>query len=449
MKDESTNTNNLYILDDIYQQQFALDRDTCPQNIRLIYGDLKTVKRILAVKTIRRSTAQHPYDQYDWLIPGLGLWHLRLNLLQMLHRIHWGGPNLTDPTTLQFAADRWHRHRVVQPNDFQALEDLIIHSYQARICGFWLIIAQRRGLQATRLEDIATWFYSLPPGTWSSMLDELGNSSDPNRQCGESPVVDEMLSNHRCFCAHVESYLLLKYAIKYADIGLLRYAIRDCMIMFQAKAGAAPQYARELIRLLHLTDSEAASPELQRAVLTNGLVNLHGLPGHSFETDRLLELLNNALKYFQRERSSFVHDSDRLLRHWAINGPFFARLKDQMERTFGKPNSPRHAKKPVYEQLLNMAHELQQSSVREQTRERFSAHAVQSLHLEGLKNLSENISRFNNDTIPESILASDPNARHVSADDPIPDSPFMPIEDLLIDVDMPLTLSEMDIDMDD
>ena len=66
--------------------------------------------------------SKNPFDSLDWLLPGLGLWH-------------WGGPGPEDPTTLRYAADRWVRSRVIQPNDFQALKELIIHSYQARFAG--------------------------------------------------------------------------------------------------------------------------------------------------------------------------------------------------------------------------------------------------------------------------------------------------------------------------
>lgn len=450
MRDESTTTNNIHILDDIYSRQLGSDRKMCPKNLHLIYGDLKTVKRILAVKAIRRG-AENVYDRYEWLIPGLGLWHLRLNFLQMLHHVHWGGANHADPTTLQYAADRWQRHRVVQPNNFQALEDLIIHSYQSRICGVWLILARRKGLRATRIEDIGSWFFDQPRGSWSFMLDELAYYLDINKQQSHDPesrrVVDDFMINHRAFCAHVESYLMLKHAIKFADIGLLKYALRDCMVMFQAKESGAPQYARELIRLVHLTDSEASAPELQRAVLANSLVNLHGESGNSFETDRLLELLNNVMKYFQKERSSFVHDSERLLTAWALNGPFLAHLKEQLDRIFGKPNNPRHAKKAVYEQLLNMANELERSGIREQDEERFSLFPVRSLHREGLKRLSDNISRFNNDMVPSYIFTVDTNARLVSTDSPGPSSPLIPIKNLTIDPTLPSEEAE-DADVD-
>ena len=65
MKNENINTNNIYILDNIYQQQFNINRDIYFQQLRLIYKDLKTIKRIFVIKVIRRFTIQHLYDQYN------------------------------------------------------------------------------------------------------------------------------------------------------------------------------------------------------------------------------------------------------------------------------------------------------------------------------------------------------------------------------------------------
>ena len=117
-----------------------------------------------------------------------------------------------------------------------------------------------------------------------------------------------------------------------------------------------------------------------------------------------------------------------------------------MERTFGKPNSPRHARKPVFEQLLNMAYELQRSSLREQERERFSAYAAPNLHSQGLKRLSDNILRFNNDTVPEIVLAPDPpDESSALAEMPTPDSPLIAIDDLLIDINIDMLPEVVDL----
>lgn len=66
-KDESTTSNNVAILHNIYAEQFGLNPDDpiYKTQLRLVYGDLKTVKRILGVKSLRRSTAENAYDRCE------------------------------------------------------------------------------------------------------------------------------------------------------------------------------------------------------------------------------------------------------------------------------------------------------------------------------------------------------------------------------------------------
>jgi hypothetical protein len=187
MKDESTTSNNVAILDNIYNHQFRLEPSDPVYNtqLRLVYGDLKTVKRILAVKNLRRSTARNAYDRYDWLIPGLGMWHLRFNLLPLIHHIHWGGSRPIDRSTLQFAADRWGRSQVVEPNNFQALEDLIVHSYRSRVVAWCLLTGKAADPQINRIEDVAQWLRAQDAESWKALLAGIfwrmhpGVSSDP------------------------------------------------------------------------------------------------------------------------------------------------------------------------------------------------------------------------------------------------------------------------------
>lgn len=423
LKDESTTSNNVAILDNIYAQQFGLNSNdpAYKTQLRIVYGDLKTVKRILAVKSLRRATAENVYDRYDWLIPGLGLWHLRFNLLRLIHYIHWGGPIPMDQSTLQYAADRWGRSQVVEPNSFQALEDLIIHSYYSRIVAWWLRLGKKSGLVAARVEDTVPWLQAQNSESWRRVLigicGYIHGQSLPGETTPESlgsgsqqEGYDEQRQNHVNFCTHVETYLQLKHAIKFADIGLLRRALRECTVMFQAKDGSAPMYARELLRLTHLTDSPSSDPALQTAVLTNSLVNLKGTRGHSFETDRLVELLNATLKEFQSERSIFSKDSDTLLECWTLNAPYFSRLKLEMERVLGVSNPGAHPAKYAGEDVFSMAHELARVRIVLSPNERFSAFRTKSLHAEGLISLAGNMARYNAEctqaivALPESSL---------------------------------------------
>ena len=443
MKDESTNSNNIFIIDDLHTKQFQLGEghSTFATQLRLVYGDLKTVKRMLAVKKIRSSTAEGAYDSYQWLIPGLGLWHLRFNLLRLIHRIHWGGGHPKDLSTLQYAADRWGRSRVVEPNDFQALEDLIIHSYQARVVGVWLKHAKRGGFDGSRLENALEWIQLQSQSSWKSLLSVVDRDLHPTTSTtADLETVDEEHLNHQHYCSHVGTYLLLTHAIKHADIGLLRRAIRECAVMFQAPTSRAANYARELLRQIHLTDSGAASPELQRAVLINGLVNLHGRRGCSFETDRLLELLNNTLKHFQKERSSFSKESDSLLEQWALNGPYLENLKSKVEQVLGLRSSARHPRKEAGEEIFNLARELSITSLRRARSERFSFFRTTSLFTGGLERLGSNILQYNAidpgaaaldpDTAAPDLINTDPAETHTSTQGS--GSPIIDTSDLLI-----------------
>ncbi|KAL2051285.1 hypothetical protein ABVK25_008534 [Lepraria finkii] len=150
---------------------------------------------------------------------------------------------------------------------------------------------------------------------------------------------------------HVEVYLTLRHAIKYTDIGLLRYALRHIAVVFQAEAAETPKYAHALLYIIYLTNSPAATIRLQEAVLANSLVNLQGDADSYFKLDRLLELCNNSLKAFQQERSYFSKHSDRLLEHWVLNIPYFQDLKAAVEFSFGKPQSARHASKSAAEDI--------------------------------------------------------------------------------------------------
>ncbi len=129
----------------------------------------------------------------------------------------------------------------------------------------------------------------------------------------ESSACDEHFNNHQNYCAHVETYLILQYAIKYANIDLLCYALRHMTVMFQTETAETLKYEQTLLYILYLIDSAIMMTRLQECMLINSLMNLQDVEDFNFELNRLLELLNNNLKTFQRKRSSFTKNSDQML----------------------------------------------------------------------------------------------------------------------------------------
>ena len=65
----------------------------------------------------------------------------------------------------------------------------------------------------------------------------------------------------------MKSYMTLCYAIKNGVIGLLKYALREIAIIFQARAAKKPKYAKALLRQVHIIDTKAADPVLQEVYL--------------------------------------------------------------------------------------------------------------------------------------------------------------------------------------
>ena len=96
-------------------------------------------------------------------------------------------------------------------------------------------------------------------------------------------------NNHICFCRTMKLYMTLCYAIKNGDIGLLKYAMREVCIIFQAPAASKPKYTRAMLKQVHIFDTKAADPILQEAYLANALVNPRGKPQSFYEMDLLLE----------------------------------------------------------------------------------------------------------------------------------------------------------------
>ena len=67
MKDESTTSNNIYIINDLFHRQIEFESDDSQFNddLRLMKEDLKTVQRILSVKLLRSEIFTLSYDKFD------------------------------------------------------------------------------------------------------------------------------------------------------------------------------------------------------------------------------------------------------------------------------------------------------------------------------------------------------------------------------------------------
>ena len=173
---------------------------------------------------------------------------------------------------------------------------------------------------------------------------------------------DEVFLNHKNFCANVQVYLTLKYAIKHADIGLIRYILPYTTAMFHGKQAHKKNYATASLYMLHLMSSKASDKRLQDFVLANSIVNLKGQEDSNFELDRLLELHNGLLRRFIKERTFFGNGNpDDLVRRWAVIGPLLDRLKSSLHRSFRLGVDGAHPEKRSADDVFTMAFRLHQN----------------------------------------------------------------------------------------
>lgn len=165
------------------------------------------------------------YDRYQHIFPGLALWYLRFNYLKMVWEIFYSGGSASERSTLQAAADHWHRDKTTRPTDFHSLKDLTINSYRARIVAIlkpWVHQLNKR-LQLHNGEVLGNWLGKLSSRPWAETLDWLDTRLKDQRT-SESSLNDHW-NNHVRFCVVMEAYLTLCYSIKWGDIGLLKSAM--------------------------------------------------------------------------------------------------------------------------------------------------------------------------------------------------------------------------------
>ncbi len=218
----------------------------------------------------------------------------------------------------------------------------------------WIRHLQCKKLNHWKIEETLLWLSMQMMNKFDSWLQVLNSISDKIHQFSLTTKViiklsacDEHFNNHQNYCAHVEIYLILQYAIKYANIDFLCYALCHTTVMFQTEIAETLKYKQTLLYIFHLTDSTIMITWFQECMLINSLINLQSVEDFNFELNQLLELLNNNLKTFQRKQSSFTKNNDQMLENWTQERDEILLWKIASRETCIKISSQRHIKHNV------------------------------------------------------------------------------------------------------
>lgn len=400
LENEGTTDGTYAVLDEVMLHQLKLDRSAAFNgSLYLVYGDQKTVSLILSVKNERHDATQE-YDKYSSVLPIPGLFHWRMNLMDMIHDLYTGSEFAGTGSTL-------HHNRnvlgVVQghKSPFHHKEEVAQRAFDARILGlFYALLPDSVSPEDPNKVDLyirqsqATGFLKKIEQIQQTIF-TLDYQSPPKTKASE--LIDHEISSHAKFLQQMEVYKTLKFAIKRGDTGILRRTFPRCALLF---AGASKtKYADLSLYMTWLTQTPATEPALQQAILSNSLVNLRGKPDSFFEIDRLNEFFNLQMKTIMATRRTSTLDVTSLFQRTALSASYCTDLQQAIESAFGEYSNANHTNKDARYEVQSLAYTLfnQKSTIHLQNGRAPSTTADWPLDIisKGSRAISNCIERFN------------------------------------------------------
>ena len=220
-------------------------------------------------------------------------------------------------------------------------------------------------IDGTRTGEIDDWIRTLSRPRFHEIVNSIRETLfDVKEQCDASKKrqeqpVDYEFSAHCKIVQQMETYLTLKLAIKFGDIGLIKRSFAWCCLLFPGTTKA--RYAFLSLYMTWLTHTNATSPELKRAILANGLVNLRGAEDGWFEIDRLNEFFNLQMKTLMVNRRSSTQEVHLLFRRTAMSAAYSTELKQSLESAFGEYSNNRHQNKDASSDVRSLAYVISKS----------------------------------------------------------------------------------------
>lgn len=366
---EGTADGTYKVIEDVFLEQLGDDGDTDLDGLlQLVYGDQKTVSLLNAVKKERSEASRH-FDRFSWLLPIPGLFHWRMNYLDMIFELYSGADHPTVESTI-------HHNKVYlgcvqgHKSPFHHKEEVATRSFDARITAMFygFVPSTVNPADAKELDD---WIQSLERGQFLDIVDQIRRSllhfeeQQSKAHEREGKPVDYEFSAHAKFLQQMETYKSLKLAIKLGDIGIIQRVFPQCCLLFAGTKKS--RYAFLSLYMTWLTQTKAADPELQTAILANGLVNLRGAEDGWFEIDRLNEFFNLHMKTLMTTRRTSTLDITTMFRRTALTASYCTNLKEHLETTFGEYTNGRHQNKDASQDVRHLAYQISKSIQKQPT----------------------------------------------------------------------------------
>ena len=223
---EGTLEGTYKVIENVFLEQLGDKSDTDFDGLlQLVYGDQKTVSLLNTIKK-QRKEAIRIFDRFNWLPPIPGLFHWRMNYLDMIFDLYSGTDHPADVSTL-------HHNKVVlgcvqgHKSPFHHKEEVAMRSFDARVTAMFYQFVPST-INPAHSDKVDDWIENLGKEKFMDIIDQTRRTLfDPNEQLsmpaeqdGES--FDYEFSAHAKIVQQMETYKSLKLAIKLGDIGILQ-----------------------------------------------------------------------------------------------------------------------------------------------------------------------------------------------------------------------------------
>ncbi|KAH7308926.1 hypothetical protein B0I35DRAFT_482679 [Stachybotrys elegans] len=420
---EGTLDGSYEVVESIYKHQFQLDDKEFDNRLFLAFGDQKTSSLIRSMQA-EQVDASAAYDRKDWLIGVAALFHLRMNFLWLMQRTHYGNMEQQDASTLHHNINFWGRKNI--PADraaFQVLEELALHSFDARVVGLLYTRLEQRSIDTSEQGEVDRAIQKMGARGFMKLVEDVRKSAfepqawRPSKEKYADNTVDKEFLSHGRYLQQMIVYKTLKYGIKNGDIGLIDRVIGICCFYFEGTGQS--NYAFEMLYLKRLTSTKACDKELRRAILSNSLVNPHGRRDTWQEVDRSLEYLNLELKRELWARRTSTFGLDALFKTTSLTAEYTVRLRKAIEKAFARKDNSIHSVPSPMDDIHTLAFELACDSIKFYDGGRKAKHQAPDIHTIGLERVAnQKLEAFNAKVMRDEdrIVVPPPERRGATAD---------------------------------
>ena len=331
------------------------------------------------------------------------LFHIQQALLFLIIRTHFdtsGTDAETSPSTLLFDITILQRRGLSRDSaKIHLFEPLLIHGFSARVFAIFLDYLEDlidSHPTSSTFEECGRALGNLDGSAFDRLVEKVRETVFTVKAWrGENEKDREFVSMCR-YLQEVETYLMLRYATRAGDIGMLRWLVDPLCIMFIGSEQW--KYAEELLHLRWLLKDETSSLELQEAILSGGLVDQKINRHRKKAIDLALKHVNLFYHLDMKTHKNSTHDFMATINRVGLTAPYANELRRRFERDFGCWNDGRHSYKNAVNDIYLLAARLRErrcTAPRKSIKDKAKQFESPDILSTGLSRLSEKIDNFN------------------------------------------------------